>query len=833
MTVLRLSEIDPARIDEVGGKAAGLAALIRAGERVPEGFCLTTAAFDAGTIPRAEVLAAYRELGEDVAVAVRSSATAEDLPWASFAGQQDTLLDVRGEDDLLAAIEACWESLDSERAIAYRRAQGVRASRMAVVVQRMISPAAAGVLFTANPVTGCRTEMVVDAAPGLGTAVVDGAVDTDHYVMPAPGRGAVDPAAGDPAPPRGCLAPGQLELLRAAGERVQDALGSPQDIEFAVDGDGALWLLQSRAITSLFPLPEDPEDLPRVYMEAGHMQGMLRPFTPMGRSAMQRITHQWFEAFGARARAEGPAMVAFIGGRMYLDLTAFVRSARMRRSLPRTLELYGPRVRRGMQQVCEDPRFAPRRGGRLPLATAATVALRMGPPMLRGIAASLRHPDRERERSLALIDVVRTACAPDSAPRTPRERLETAEAVHRAMLAGPMMDSLNPLWTAMMCQQLATALLRGIAEESEVMAVMRGAPHNITTRMDLELWSLADGAREHEELLTTTPTEELVRMHRDGTLPEIGLDAFLDRYGHRAAAEIDIGVPRWEDDPGPIFDAIAGYLQLTDLEQAPDRRFARAAAEAEAQLAQLVERAAARSPLRARAVGFLLRRARMLIGLRELPKFLWLMPLRRMRRELLAIGEELAAGGILETAEDILFLELDEVAAVLGPPPAPAGPAADADPRALVAQRRTAHAREMRRRHVPVLLLSDGTDVEATLPALETPGAITGMSAAPGSATGPARIVTDPAGARIAPGEILVAPTTDPGWTPLFMTAAGLVTETGSPMAHGPTVAREYGIPAVICVPDATVRIRSGQIITVDGAAGTVRIHDEDAETGR
>lgn len=251
MTVIPLIELDPADLERIGGKAAGLAVLIAAGERVPAGFCLTTDAFEAGRIPREEVEAAYAALGEDVPVAVRSSATAEDLPGASFAGQQDTLLDVTGLEDLLAAIETCWASLDSERALAYRAAHGIEGSRMAVVVQTMIAPQAAGVLFTANPLTGTRGEMVVDAAPGSGAAVVDGTVDADHYVL------------GEVIGPdvEGCLDRAQLTELRSVGRRIQEHVGAPQDIEWAYDADGVLWLLQSRAITSLFPLPaSDPAD---------------------------------------------------------------------------------------------------------------------------------------------------------------------------------------------------------------------------------------------------------------------------------------------------------------------------------------------------------------------------------------------------------------------------------------------------------------------------------------------------------------------------------------------------------------------------------------------
>ena len=367
-------------------------------------------------------------------------------------------------------------------------------------------------------------------------------------------------------------------------------------------------------------------------------------------------------------------------------------------------------------------------------------------------------------------------------------------------------------------RQAAVALLAGVATESEVDETLRGVPHNVTTEMDLALWRLAVDARPHRDLLTGTAPADLAARYRTGTLPEIGLGEFLRRYGHRGAAEVDVGLPRWAEDPTPVFAAIAGYLRVTDPEQAADRRFARAAAEATAKIEELVRRVGRSRPVRARCVGFLLRRSRAIAGLRELPKFAWLYAFTRMREHLLAAGAELRQRGLLERAEDVMFLDLREALAAAG----------GADLRATVTARRSGYERELQRRNVPGLLLSDGTIPEALAPPAPPPdGTLAGMAAAAGTATGRARVILDPSDAHIEPGEILVAPTTDPGWTPLFLTAAGLVTETGSPIAHGPTVAREYGIPAVICVRDATSLITTGQLISIDGAAGTVVLRSD------
>jgi pyruvate,water dikinase len=279
-------------------------------------------------------------------------------------------------------------------------------------------------------------------------------------------------------------------------------------------------------------------------------------------------------------------------------------------------------------------------------------------------------------------------------------------------------------------------------------------------------------------------------------------------------AEIDLGLPRWSENPTYIFGVLANYLRLDDPQSAPDVQFRRATREAEEMVAELTSRASRKGRLRGALVGFLLGRARELSGLREMPKFCIILLMARARRLLWTVGEELAEAGRLQSAGDIFFLTLPEAWAAL----------AGEDSRSLVRDRRTVYEREIGRRHVPRLLLSDGTE-----PTLETQdvrvseeGVLRGTPASGGVVTENARVILDPGEAGLEPGEILVAPSTDPGWTPLFLTAGGLVMEMGGPMSHGAIVAREYGIPAVVGVPDATEIIITGQTITVDGSTGEI-----------
>jgi rifampicin phosphotransferase len=278
-------------------------------------------------------------------------------------------------------------------------------------------------------------------------------------------------------------------------------------------------------------------------------------------------------------------------------------------------------------------------------------------------------------------------------------------------------------------------------------------------------------------------------------------------------AEIDLGLPRWSEDPSYILGVLANYLRLDNPELAPDLQFRRAVREAEEMVADLSRRARRKDRLRGALVGFLLKRARALAGLREVPKFYAVLVLTRARELLLSVGEEMARSGSLESAEDIFFLTLPETW------PARAGQ----DLRPVVSERRAVYDRELKRRHVPRILLSDGTEPTAgETPEATADGALRGTPASPGAVTAEARVILDPSDARLEPGEILVAPSTDPGWTPLFLTAGGLVMEMGGAMSHGAVVAREYGIPAVVGVPDATERIATGQRITVDGSNGLV-----------
>ncbi|WP_426765517.1 PEP/pyruvate-binding domain-containing protein [Pseudarthrobacter sp. 1G09] len=918
--VVDLRRLSAEMLAQVGGKAANLGELLSAGLPVPEGFCLTTDAYRLVTggpdavnpelaavhaalraaqgglsqpdsaapetpaldIPalaakaRAAVVSAllppevsaaveraYGQMGPDVPVAVRSSATAEDLPFASFAGQQDTYLNVVGAAAVLEAVRNCWASLWTDRATTYRASLGIDPAEvaLAVVVQRMADVETAGVLFTANPITGCRNEAVIDASPGLGEAVVSGAVNPDHFVVdPAAGR-VLERRQGDKkiavlAVPGGgthtvdatdhtgfCLTDRQAVDLARLGLKAEQHFGTPQDLEWAISRGGALWLTQSRPITTLYPVPRRRDGAPgtRAYLCFSLAQGLTRPITPMGRAAIRQIASSVARTakIPVTDPREGPSVYADAGQRIFIDFTTPIRSTAGRAILPRVFDVMEARSATVMRRLFDDPSFAITLRTPVPLlrrVLPAAARARVPEGVLRGIfrpQAALRRLDRFTRDFEAALELDLGATAQAGGGPSARDRLAHAEGLlqRRLFTIVPAILPLAALGFGML--GVAGKLLGGNRWD-DLQGVLRGLPNNVTTDMDLELWRLAAAIRDDpgsRAFLAGKGTAALAAAHREGGLPprlEAGLSRFLDRYGHRAVAEIDVGMPRWSDDPAHILGVLANYLRLEDPDLAPEVQFSNAAEAAEAQVERLAAEAGTRGRIREALVRAALRRARLFAGLRELPKYHLVLGLAEVRRQLQHVGAELEAAGTLDQAGDIFFLDFAEVSEALD---MAAGGGAGTGPgqprerlRALVAERRADYDRELGRRHIPRVLLSDGTEPEAaqTADGGIAEGALMGSPASAGTVTGVARVILDPVGAHLEPGEILVAPSTDPGWTPLFLTAGGLVMEMGGANSHGAVVAREYGIPAVVGVPDATGRISTGQEITVDGGAGTI-----------
>jgi pyruvate,water dikinase len=875
-----------ATLEIAGGKGANLGRLVRQGFPVPEGFIITTAAyrayvernklagaiqssleglsvhdttgleaaseairarFAAGVLPEEIAHAlhqAYAALGRPP-VAVRSSATAEDLPGMSFAGQQDTFLNIVDDRALAQAVVGCWSSLWTARALGYRARHDVAQHdlALAVVVQEMVQSDASGVLFTANPLTGRRTEMVIEAALGLGEALVSGRVEPDRYVVDAgsgrvlerhlgsktvsirglPGGGTQAQAeAGDTG---WALSEHALAELVRLGQQVGRSFPDPQDVEWA-SADGRIYLLQSRPITSLFPLPAGMAHEPlQVLLSFGAVQGIMGPITPLGQDAILALFAGAAGMFGYRLTAATQRIVSVAAERLFIDITGLIKNRQLGRLLRRAMPMLEPSVARALDSLWDDPRLAPteRFGPRL-LRRVVPLAV----PVLGRLVVSWLRPDAERARFERQLEAraehvrQRTAAAASLSERVALME-EMLEAAFPFLLPrfvprlGPAMGSLNLLGS------LGAGLPAG---GHDPLIMTRGLPHNVTTEMDLALWRVAQAVRTDPEAadhLAQTEPAVLAADYLNGNLPrtlQAAVAGFLRRYGVRGPGEIDLGRPRWRENPTPIMQTLKAYLQIEDPDQAPDAAFERGGAVARAAIERLAEdlRNTPGGWLKARLARWAAARVRALAGLRESPKFWAVRMMGLVRQALLESGNALVEDGHLARSDDLFFLHLDELKALA------AGD--ERDWPAVVRARRRAHADEGRRPRVPRVLLSDGRAFYEGMasPAEEGSDVMTGSPVSPGVVEGPVRVVLAPAGAALVPGEILVCPGTDPSWTPLFLVAGGLVMEVGGLMTHGSVVAREYGIPAVVGVSQATTRLKTGQRVRVDGSAGQVHL---------
>jgi phosphohistidine swiveling domain-containing protein len=879
-------DTDQATLEAAGGKGLNLSRLLRAGFPVPPGFIVGTTAYDAfvRTNRLAETIrtalhasslddpgaletasrtirdpfssmslptsligaldAAYAGLGRPP-VAVRSSATAEDLPGFSFAGQQDTFLNVIGIEALQRAVIDCWSSLWTPRAIGYRARNGIDQEHvsLAVIVQQMVPSEASGVLFTANPLTGKRTETVVDATFGLGEALVSGQVEPDHFVVDALDKCILNKALGQKtiaireqegggtvavphdAADRQALADTRILELAELGQRVADLFGAPQDIEWA-SADGRLYLLQSRPITTLYPVPEGiaPEPL-QVLLSFGAVQGLLDPITPLARDLFRGAFAGAARVFGYRFALEGLPTLLEAGERLWVNVTGMLGNRLGRTVALAAMEYVEPGSRQALLGLLDDGELPP--PGNLRARTFLHL-LRALLPLVGRALLTLLAPDAQRKQLLTTLEAQLKHLRDEmAAAGSPSARLTAIRRAPEDTFYILLPQFVPRFGMGMATYNLLTHLAASLREgKLDTRTMMRGLPHNVTTEMDLTLWQAAQAIRADPNSsahCTEADATTLAGEYLAGRLPPVAqqsIAGFMDRYGMRGLGEIDLGRPRWNEDPTPLMQAIQSYLQIDDPTLAPDAVFERGRRAAEAESERLVGdlRSTRCGWAKARLARWAARRMRALTGLRETPKFTIVRFFALIREGLLADGETWVAQGVLDHPDDVFYLRLAELEVLA------AGDRRDW--RSLVRARQRDAAREQQRKQIPRLLLSDG---RALYEGIATAGVeegqvLVGSPVSPGVAEGVVRVVLDPRRTPLAPGEILVCPGTDPSWTPLFLAAGGLVMEVGGMMTHGAVVAREYGIPAVVGVDDATRRLHTGQRVRVDGSSGQVAI---------
>jgi len=859
--VLGFHEIDRTKVALVGGKGAGLGELTRVeGVSVPVGFCVTTDAYRriiaeapsiderldrlSGMTPddresirtlSAEVrraiedvpipddvataiTGALAELDEHAAYAVRSSATAEDLPTASFAGQQDTYLNVVGPASILEHISRCWASLFTERAVTYRVRNGVdhRTVHMAVVVQRMVVPDAAGVLFTADPVTSNRKVSFVEASFGLGEALVSGLVNADAYavrdheviaktiaakqlaVHALPGGGTEQRAIEPARQSQPALTDAQVVRLAQLGRRIEERLGRPQDIEWCLVDDG-FRIVQSRPITTLFPIPDADDGGNRVYISVGHQQMMTDPMKPLGLSFWQMTT---------------PRPMAEAGGRLFVDVTQILASPASRDGLLEVAGKSDPLIGDALQTVLdrdgflpspadEDPVWVPPGSGPDPIETDPAIVTELIGESEASIATLKR--DIRTLSGTTLLDFI----------------LEDLKELKRILFdprGRPVyMGAMEAAWW------LNEHLEAWLGEKNVADTLTRSVPNNVTSEMGLALLDVADAIRPHPDVVAFMQQVGDDESFLD-ELPELegGLEArdairgFLETYGMRCVGEIDITRPRWSERPTALVPVILGNVRSFEAGER-ERRFEQGRREARAKEQDVLQRLQGLpgGEQKAAETKDMIDRVRTFIGYREYPKFGMISRYFVYKQALLMEAERLARAHVLRAPEDVFYLTFQELHDVVR---------TNRVDDELIQQRKDAFG-SYRALTPPRVLTSDGEVVAGAYRRDDVPsGALAGLPVSAGVVEGRARVIHDVEEADLETGDILVTAYTDPSWSPLFVVIAGLVTEVGGLMTHGAVIAREYGLPAVVGVEHATELIRDGQRIRVHGTDGYVEI---------
>ena len=872
-----------ANLSNSGGKGSNLARLTRAGFPVPQGFILQTDAyrsfvsrnelqelidsaldhiklenpdsveqasvlirtvFASGKIPEEIVLTVrnFHSQLNNIPLAVRSSATTEDLPELSFAGQQDTYLNIIEINSLFEAVINCWSSLWTGRAIGYRMRNNIDNDEvsLAVVVQEMVQSDVSGVLFTTNPLTGLLSETVIDATFGLGEVLVSGQVEPDHFVIDSISGELIEKTLGtkelstrskpgggvenirEMARDRLTLTDDEIHQLVKLGQQVQNEYGAPQDIEWAFVGK-KLYLLQARPITSLFPIPEISFDPLKVWFSFGTVQGLVGPITPLGQNTILHVVLGAGKLFGLKLNYGESDLFALAGERIWIKISDVIRHPLGYRIVGGLLDYVEPSVKEIVFRLVSESNLGAG-SGKFKLSTFRRFlffALPIGVQMV----CTMLWPKRARDRfETAIDDYLATAYIPPADDRFERLVNLTTFIKDRIANALPfLLPKFIPLFGPSMALLNLLNKITG-QDRALILEVMRGLPDNVTTEMDLALWKSATVIRKDtvsEELFTATDATQLACLYLDGSLPLLAQSAIADfmyQYGMRGVGEIDFGQPRWRDDPTPVMQMLKSYLNITP-ERAPDVQFAKGQKIAEKAIQRLVE-AVRHQPggwIKEKLVRGAAWRIRTLMSVRESPKFFAIRTMGIGREALIAIGQEFVDAGTLEHPDDLVFMELSELEALAGHE--------NRDWMALIAERRNAYERELRRRQVPRVLVSDGRVFYEGVGAMRhDDDVITGSPVSPGVAEGRIHIVLDPSGTQLSPGEIIVCPGTDPAWTPLFLAAGGLITEVGGMMTHGSVVAREYGIPAVVGVHQATLRLKDGQRIRMDGSTGTIAL---------
>lgn len=861
--VLGFQEMEKTQLLLVGGKGLNLGELSKIqGIQVPEGFCVTTVGYQKAIeqnetyhallnrltmlkvedrdqiveisrkirqnimeveIPSDVVKAVAHYLsqfGEEHAYAVRSSATAEDLPHASFAGQQDTYLNIIGKEAILQHISKCWASLFTDRAVIYRMQNGFDHSHvyLAVIVQRMVFAQASGILFTADPITSNRKLLSIDAGFGLGEALVAGLVSADCYKvqegeivnkriankkLAVYGRkeGGTETKQIDPDRQKTqTLTEQQILQLARIGRQIEAYFGCPQDIEWCLV-DNTFYIVQSRPITTLYPIPEANDQENHVYISVGHQQMMTDPMKPLGLSFFLLIT---------------PAPMRKAGGRLFVDITHSLASPDGREILLNAMGQHDPLMKDALMTIIERGDFIKL----LPNDKKAPSPSRSNTDMLAQIENDPSIVSDLIKRSQVSIEQLKHNIQTKSGSDLFDFILEDIQQLKKILFdpqsSAVFMAAINA--SAWINEKMEMWL----GEKNVADTLSQSVPNNITSEMGLALLDVADVIRPYREVIDYLQhvkddnfLDELVKFD-GGQKAQDAIYAYLNKYGMRCAGEIDITKTRWSEKPTTLVPIILSNIKNFEP-NASNRKFEQGRQEALKKEQELLDRLKQLpdGEQKAKETKRMISLIRNFIGYREYPKYGMVNRYLVYKQALLKEAEQLVQANVIHETEDIYYLTFEELREVVR---------TNKLDYQIISKRKDDY-KFFEKLTPPRVITSDGEIIAGEYKRENLPAeAIVGLPVSSGVIEGRARVILNMEDADLEEGDILVTSFTDPSWTPLFVSIKGLVTEVGGLMTHGAVIAREYGLPAVVGVENATKLIKDGQQIRVHGTEGYIEI---------
>lgn len=861
--VLGLKEVGKTQLMLVGGKGVNLGELSKIqGIQVPDGFCVTTVGYQK-TIEQNETFQSLVEqltclkignqnqiseisekirqiiieteipsdvvsevsdylfqFGEKNAYAVRSSATAEDLPHTSFAGQHDTYLNIIGKEAILEHIKKCWASLFTDRAVIYRMQNGFNHQQvyLSVIVQKMVFPHASGILFTADPLTSNRRVLSIDASFGLGEALVSGLVSADTYkvqegeivnkniaskklAVTAVEGGGTETQSIDPIrQKKQTLTDQQVLQLARIGRQIEAYFGCPQDIEWCLVDD-KLYIVQSRPITTLFPIPEANDQENHVYISVGHQQMMTDEIKPLGLSFFLLTTN---------------APMRKAGGRLFVDVTQHLASPASRNMLLNGMGQHDPLLKDALMNIIERGDFIKL----LPNDHKAPSRIRGNTGMQAQFENNPSIVSDFIKRSQISVEELKQNIKTKSGSDLFDFILEDIQELKRILF--------DPQSTAIFMAAMNAStwinekMNEWLCEKNAADTLSQSVPNNITSEMGLALLDVADVIRPYPEVI-----DYLQRVNDDSFLDEmVKLDggqeardaiiAFLNKYGMRCAGEIDITRTRWSEKPIILVPMILGNIKNFEPNAGKGifEQGRRVALEKEKELLDRLKQLPD-GEQKANETKRMIDLIRNFIGYREYPKYGIIRRYFVYKQALLKEAERLVQAGVIHEKEDIYYLTFEEFREVV---------CTNKLDYQIINKRKDDY-KLYEKLTPPRVITSDGEIIEGKYKRENLPAkALAGLPVSSGIIEGRARVILNLEDADLDDGDILVTTFTDPSWTPLFVSIKGLVTEVGGLMTHGAVIAREYGLPAVVGVENATKLIKDGQRIRVNGAEGYVEI---------